>query len=274
MAFGFFATCMTAILRFKASLEEYIIINKVSMWNCLGHQKGKSIVKRKDGTKNTIGPNRPIVVLFGSSIVQLSYGLHGWGASLTNLYSRKADIFLRGYIGWNSRMALDVYKQIFPKDAKIQPSLVIFYFGGNDSADPKFPFGKNVPLDEYVENMRKIALHIKCLSEKTRLIMLSAPAVNEKQLVENYGDNRGRTNERGKIYSEAGIKLGQQLGVPVIDLWSALYERSNVFWDGMHLTKEGSEIVFNKIKDVILKAEWEPSLDWNKMPNEFANIYG
>ncbi|KAG5582805.1 hypothetical protein H5410_053432 [Solanum commersonii] len=177
-------------------------------------------------------------------------------------------------------MALDVYKKIFPKDAKIQPSLVIFYFGGNDSADPKFPLSPNVPLDEYVENMRKIALHIKayvltleCLSEKTRLIMLSSPAVNEK-LVEYYGDNRGRTNERGKIYSEAGIKLDQQLGVPVIDLWSALYERPNVFRDGMHLTKEGSEIVFNKIKDVISKAEWEPSLDWNKMPNEFANIYG
>ncbi|KAK4724949.1 hypothetical protein R3W88_027728 [Solanum pinnatisectum] len=128
-----------------------------------------------------IGPNRPIFVLFGSSIVQISFT---WlGPSIT----KQADIFLRGYGGWNSRMALDVYKKIFPKDAKIQPSLVIFYFGGNDSADPKFSFGKNVPLDEYVEIMRKIALHIKCLSEKTRLIMLSSPAVNEKQIVEYYG---------------------------------------------------------------------------------------
>lgn len=44
---------------------------------------------------------------------------------------------------------------------KIQPSLVILYFGGNDSTDPDFPNSPNVPIDEYVENMRKIILHIK-----------------------------------------------------------------------------------------------------------------
>lgn len=223
-----------------------------------------------------VGPSRPLFVLFGSSIVQLSYFFHGWGATLATLYSRKADIFLRGYSGWNSRMALEIYEKIFPKDAEIKPSLVILYFGGNDSADPDFPGSRHVPLDEYVENMKKIALHIKSLSEKTRLIMLSAPLVNEEQIVQFYGNNQGRTNERGRIYSEAGIKLGQQLGVPVIDFWSALQERPDwrdtVFWDGMHLTKEGSDIVFNKIKDVIKEAEWEPTLDWEKMPSEFADI--
>ncbi|XP_060176769.1 GDSL esterase/lipase WDL1-like [Lycium barbarum] len=176
-----------------------------------------------------VGPNRPLFVLFGSSIVQLSYYFHGWGATLATLYSRKADIMLRGYAGWNSRMALKIYERVFPKDAEIQPSLVILYFGGNDSADPEFPNSSHVPLDEYVENMRKIALHIKGLSENTRLIMLSAPPVNEEQVVKHY-------------------------------------------WDGMHLTKEGSDILVNKILDVIKEAKWEPSLDWNKMPDEFADI--
>jgi len=42
-----------------------------------------------------------------------------------------------------------------------QPSLVIVYFGGNDCIHP-FPsgLGPHVPLEEYVENMRKIAIHI------------------------------------------------------------------------------------------------------------------
>lgn len=36
-----------------------------------------------------VGPIRPQIVLFGSSIVQLSYSDEGWGSILTNLYSRK-----------------------------------------------------------------------------------------------------------------------------------------------------------------------------------------
>lgn len=48
------------------------------------------------------------------------------------------------------------------QDAVIQPSLVIVYFGGNDSMGPHSSgLGPHVPLPEYVENMRKIAIHLK-----------------------------------------------------------------------------------------------------------------
>ncbi|KAK4345660.1 hypothetical protein RND71_035836 [Anisodus tanguticus] len=192
------------------------------------------------------------------------------------IFYKMADILLRGYAGWNSRMALQVLDRIFPKDAEIQPSLVILYFGGNDSIDPEVPDSTHVPLEEYVENMKKIALHIKGLSEKTRLILLSTPTVNEDQIVQCYGDNVGRTNEKSRIYSEACIQLSQELGDKVIDLWSALQERpdwlTTCFWDGMHLTREGSEIVAKKIKMVLTEAEWEPSLHWEKMPDEFSDI--
>lgn len=48
------------------------------------------------------------------------------------------------------------------KNDAVQPSLVIVYFGGNDAVGPR-PDGLNshVPLSEYVENMRKIAIHLK-----------------------------------------------------------------------------------------------------------------
>ncbi|KAG5582803.1 hypothetical protein H5410_053430 [Solanum commersonii] len=220
-----------------------------------------------------VGPNRPVFVLFGSSIVQLSYYFDGWGAALTGFYARKADIFVRGYGGWTSRNALQVLSKVFPQNDKIQPSLVILYFGGNDSTDPDIPNSPGVPIDEYVKNMEQIICHIKGLSQTTRLIMLTAPAVNEKQIIECYGSNLGRTNERGRIYSEAGIKLAQKLGLKYIDFWSALQEPSDwmdtVFWDGLHLTKEGSAIVFDKITKEIKGAEWEPTLDWDKMPEEF-----
>jgi lysophospholipase L1-like esterase len=48
------------------------------------------------------------------------------------------------------------------KDAAIQPSLVIVYFGGNDSVHPHATgLGPHVPLPEYIENTRKIAMHLK-----------------------------------------------------------------------------------------------------------------
>jgi lysophospholipase L1-like esterase len=108
----------------------------------------------------------------------LYYTIH-----FTNAQLIQADILLRGYIGWNSRRALQVIDKIFPKDSPVQPSLVIVYFGGNDSvAAHSSGLGPHVPLEEYIDNMRKIADHLKSLSEKTRVIFLSCPPLNEETL--------------------------------------------------------------------------------------------
>ncbi|CAI0425385.1 unnamed protein product [Linum tenue] len=82
-----------------------------------------------------VGTARPVFVLFGSSIVQFSYGVGGWGAMLSDYYSRK--------------------------DAATHPALVIVYFGGNDSCSQDRSIA-HVPLPEYYENMKKIAAHLKC----------------------------------------------------------------------------------------------------------------
>ncbi|KAL2337066.1 hypothetical protein Fmac_011512 [Flemingia macrophylla] len=188
-----------------------------------------------------------------------------------------ADIVLRGYSGWNSRRALQVLDDIFPKNAtEQQPSLVIVYFGGNDSLLPH-PSGRgqHVPLQEYIENMRKIAVHLKSLSKKTRIIFLSAPPVNEAQI---YGNSvvgqRLRTNESCRIYSEACLELCREMDIKAIDLWSALQKRDDwrdvCFTDGIHLTFEGSKIVAKEILKVLKEAEWEPSLHWTTMPTEYA----
>jgi lysophospholipase L1-like esterase len=65
----------------------------------------------------------------------------------------------------------------------IQPSLVIVYFGGNDSTHPHpSGHGPHVPLSEFIENMRKIGEHLLSLSDKTRVIFLTPPPMNEKQI--------------------------------------------------------------------------------------------
>ncbi|XP_027350712.1 GDSL esterase/lipase CPRD49-like isoform X2 [Abrus precatorius] len=224
-----------------------------------------------------VGPTRPQFVLFGSSIVQLSFSLQGWGAILSHLYARKADIVLRGYSGWNSRRALQVLDEIFPKNATEQPSLIIVYFGGNDSLLPHpSGLGQHVPLQEYIENMRKIAIHLKSLSKKTRVIFLTAPPVNEEQIYGNrvLPGQRLRTNESCRIYSEACLELCREMDIKAIDLWSAIQKRDGwrdvCFTDGIHLTSEGSKIVVKEILKVLKEAEWEPSLYWKLMPTEYG----
>ncbi|KAK6231239.1 hypothetical protein QUC31_011471 [Theobroma cacao] len=220
-----------------------------------------------------VGPGRPLFVLFGSSIVQFSYSNQGWGAILADIYARKADIVLRGYSGWNSRRALKVLHQVFPKDAGAQPSLVIVYFGGNDSMEPHpLGLGPHVPLPEYVENMKKIAMHLKGLSDKTRVMFLSTPPVNEEQISQTLGV-QGRSNEACQIYSEACLKLCKELDVEGIDLWTAIQQRDDwktaCFTDGIHLSSEGSKIVAKEILKALREAKWKPSLYWRTLPTEF-----
>ncbi|KAL3521207.1 hypothetical protein ACH5RR_019356 [Cinchona calisaya] len=225
-----------------------------------------------------VGPQRPQFVLFGSSIVQFSYSNGGWGSVLSDIYSRKADILLRGYFGWNSRRAVQVLDQVFPMDAAIQPSLVIVYFGGNDSMGPHSSgLGPHVPLPEYIENMRKIATHLKSLSDSTRLIFLSCPPVNEAKVRENTSSifsELVRTNDLCRRYSEACIELCQEMGIKVVDLWTAIQKREDwqnaCFTDGIHLSAEGSKIVVEEILKLLKEAEWMPSLHWKSMPTEFA----
>ncbi|XP_062165588.1 GDSL esterase/lipase WDL1-like isoform X2 [Alnus glutinosa] len=205
-----------------------------------------------DREREMVGPARPLFVLFGSSIVQLSFSDEGWGAILADLYARK--------------------------DAAIQPSLVIVYFGGNDSIHPQpSGLGPHVPLPEYIENMKKIALHLKSLSEKTRIIFLSAPPVNEEQICETLSITLGelrRTNESCRIYSEACLELCREMDIKAIDLWTAIQKRDDwlttSFTDGIHFTSEGSKIVVKEIMKVLTEADWEPSLHWKSLPAEFA----
>ncbi|EOY17798.1 SGNH hydrolase-type esterase domain - like 2 [Theobroma cacao] len=225
-----------------------------------------------------VGPARPQFVLFGSSIVQLSFSNGGWGAILADVYARKADILLRGYYGWNSRRAVEVLDHVFPKDAATQPSLIITYFGGNDSMGPHpSGLGPHVPLNEYIEHMRKIAIHLKSLSDSTRLIFLTCPPVDEDRVSKNTSEffsHLIRTNELCQKYSEACVKLCQELDVKVVDLFTAFQRRDNwtadCFTDGVHLSAEGSKIVVAEILKVLKEAEWQPSLHWKAMPTEFS----
>ncbi|KAM7526481.1 hypothetical protein LguiA_016383 [Lonicera macranthoides] len=189
-----------------------------------------------------VGPVRPEIVLVGSSIVQYSYDVGGWGAALANLYSRK--------------------------DAAVQPTLAIIYFGGNDAMRPRpSGLGPHVPLDEYKDNMRTIANHILSLSENTRIIFRGPPPVNEDYLREVLGDlfeEKGRTNKVLEYLLVVYIVKDHMYIVK--DHMGCI----SMVRDGLHLSAEGSKTVMREIEKVLKEAVWVPSLHWDDMSIEFG----
>merc|ERR1740139_1438883 len=91
---------------------------------------------------------RPSVVLFGDSITEQGFGsidgsdIIGWGSLLSSVYSRRADVFNRGFSGYNSRHGLDVLPKLLPeittssslsKDDGHNTLFWTIFFGANDA---------------------------------------------------------------------------------------------------------------------------------------------
>ncbi|RZB69194.1 GDSL esterase/lipase CPRD49 [Glycine soja] len=119
-----------------------------------------------------------------------------------------------------------LYEMLTRKDATNQQSLVIVYFGGNDSMHRHLSgLSPHVPLQEYIENMKKIVIHLKA----TR-----------------------RTNEACQTYSEACLELCYEMkplisslhsGKGMIGLGSSLSMDSFASWkmNGSGMEKEERE---------------------------------
>ena len=113
---------------------------------------------------------RPAIVLFGDSITQQGFGYEGkvgWASLLASDYSRRADVFNRGYSGYNTRMAVDLLPNIFRKPSLAPPEndnegMILFwtvFFGANDAALPGER--QHVPIDEYAKNLATIVKTIR-----------------------------------------------------------------------------------------------------------------
>ncbi|KAK4264341.1 hypothetical protein QN277_025536 [Acacia crassicarpa] len=223
---------------------------------------------------------RPQIVLFGDSITEQSFLPGGWGAALANSYSRKADVLIRGYGGYNTRWALFLLHHIFPMDSTKPPAATTIFFGANDAALlGRSSERQHVPIEEYKENLRKIVRHLKECSPAMLIVLITPPPICEEgrdaYARSLYGDNARelseRTNEVTGEYAKASIETAEELGVRFINLWSKMQEtdgwQKKFLSDGLHLTPEGNEVVYREVKRVFKEA-W---LSAEEMPYDFPH---
>ncbi|XP_078428361.1 GDSL esterase/lipase At5g62930-like [Wolffia australiana] len=210
---------------------------------------------------------RPRIVLFGDSITEQSFRPGGWGASLADSYSRKADIIIRGYGGYNTRWAKYLLGHVFPSDDKQPPVAATIFFGANDAALlERHSERQHVPLEEYKDNLRLIVQYLKNLSPSMRVVLITPPPVDEdgrmKFARSKYGakvmELPERTNKVTGLYAKECVSLASILRVPCIDLWSQMQLtdgwEDKYLRDGLHLTEEGNAAVFREVARVFREA--------------------
>ncbi|CAM6125924.1 unnamed protein product [Calypogeia fissa] len=238
-----------------------------------------------------MGTILPEIVLFGDSITQYSFQAEkrGWGTALANRYARTADVVLRGFSGYNTRWVLPMLDKTFPAKSSNPPLLVTVFFGANDAAVSHAEFKsdtieQHVPLPEYKENLHKIVAHLKNLSDHTHVVLITPPPIYEKALIvwarEAFGDTSGvpkRRNELAKMYAEECVKVGEEMGVPVLNLWSTFQETPNwqekLLCDGLHLSAEGNVKVFEELVKILDGPGLVPTLNASDMPWDIPSFH-
>ncbi|KAM7479899.1 hypothetical protein LguiA_028112 [Lonicera macranthoides] len=223
---------------------------------------------------------RPQIVLFGDSITQQSFRSAGWGASLADTYSRKADVVVRGYGGYNTRWALFLLHHLFPLGSTTPPAAATIFFGANDAAIlGRTSERQHVPVEEYKENLRRIVRHLKECSGTMLVVLITPPPIDEegrKEFARSlYGEKTmelpERTNQVTGDYAKHCIELAKELGLPSINLWSKMQEaegwQKKFLRDGLHLTEAGNAVVHQEVARVFSEA-W---LSAQQLPYDFPH---
>ncbi|XP_042434367.1 GDSL esterase/lipase At5g45920-like isoform X1 [Zingiber officinale] len=201
---------------------------------------------------------RPKIVLFGDSITEGSFGEGGWGAALAHHFARWADVLLRGYSGYNTRWALKVVERAMEgvcPDGSAPPAAVTVFFGANDASLPDRRSGfQHVPLLEYQSNLRALCGFLKERWPRTGIILITPPPIDEEGRLQDTGDSSGlpeRTNESAGAYAKGCKAVAEELGLPVIDIWSIMqgcpnWEKSCLS-DGLHFTPYGNKVLYEEV---------------------------
>jgi len=136
------------------------------------------------------GLGQPSIILFGDSITQQGFGVEqsvGWAGLLSAAYSRRADVWSRGFSGYNTRHALSEFDGVFEALPSTNILFATVFFGANDAVLKGEK--QHVPFEEYGENIKTIIEKIRKRSDTcdnkssstastpTPLILMTPPPV-------------------------------------------------------------------------------------------------
>lgn len=100
------------------------------------------------------------------------------------------------------------------------------FLGANDAVLPGQP--QHVPLNQYSNNLRRIINHSALGAHETKFILIVPAPICEYEtqasdavLGKHYIQRLATST---KLYADAALGVGKELGVPTVDLWGVFME--------------------------------------------------
>ncbi|WWD19723.1 hypothetical protein CI109_104187 [Kwoniella shandongensis] len=239
-------------------------------------------------------PLNDAIVLFGDSLTsrqEVPWNLHH---RLSQSYRGKLDVINRGYGGYNTVWLRELFDKIFTKKEKVEGTrpvvrLVTIWLGTNDAALPGH--AQHVPLSTFKTNMNHFLHSLTSPSSpyaashnpKAKNIILITPTIfNPLQWEADLPDkDKSRKLETTRKYKDAVLELGEEWraksekegwGLGVVDLWGAMAaanggkeegkELEKFFNDGLHLTTDGYDVLWQQASKIIKQDFAGRGLDW------------
>ncbi len=184
-----------------------------------------------------------IIGVWGDSIVygQCDAEGLGWVGRLRNSFpiDQWKHAYNRGVCGDTS---LGLLKR-FPSEAEsIQPDVVVFAIGINDSKIPKGTTRALVSIGEYENALRELVRHAKTITKQ--VFVISATNVDDQE-----ARIRGEStfsNTSIKKYNQVMKRVAEEERVGYIDVFDVLSRED--LHDGLHPNAQGYEKLFATIK--------------------------
>jgi lysophospholipase L1-like esterase len=232
----------------------------------MSHSPDPSLSVNPWGSSTKIYPQ---FQLFGDSITQGA--THVFQSSLSEWYQRRLDVINRGFSGYTAPAGYQTLVQFFPplppSSTNPRVQLMTVFFGANDACLPGTP--QHVSIGEYKQNLRNILNYEGLKMHGTKVILVVPGPLDEWQ-----AGSEQRTAANTAKYATACRQVGEELDVPILDLWTIFMQKAgweggswgsligskavpksqvldNLLSDGLHFTPAGYQIVFEELVNLI-----------------------
>ncbi len=230
-------------------------------------------------TESSTVRKRSKIVMIGDSITQQSFSaeLSGFGAYLADIYQRRADVFNRGFSGYNTDWLLHYLANTEEGKEDVfslkQVGLVTIFMGANDASCEKNNPRHHVPVERFQSNLRSIiSLCRQYFGKDVRIIIIGAPPVHHPSRldyqIQRYGRNGAtgvleRTLQLSGEHAAAAGSVAKQENLPFLNLWEEMQNAvprcsdpqeeawSEFLSDGLHLSAKGNLFVGKKLQTLI-----------------------
>ncbi|MCJ1478192.1 hypothetical protein MMC13_006868 [Lambiella insularis] len=153
----------------------------------------------------------------------------------------------------------------------------VIFFGANDACLPSSPTKQHVPLADFKQNIKAIIKHKTVEAHSPNIVLVTTPPVDEygletRDLLKGMTEVTRTAEHTGK-YARACVQTGQEIDVPVLDLWAAIMTRAgwkvgdkilpgsrsappnpilkDLLLDGLHFSPSGYKVLFSEMMKMI-----------------------